>query len=309
MKLIFMGTPQFAVPSLKRLLESKHIVQAVVTGPDKKRGRGWQFTATPVKKIARAACRPILQPLALSADPFIHQLDQYKPDLFVVVAFRILPRKVLNIPRLGAVNLHASLLPKYRGAAPINWAIIKGEKETGITIFQIRPQVDTGDILYQDKVAIDPRQTYGELYDRLAVKGADALVNVLDAMEQGRITPRPQEHAKASSAPKLTPDIGKIDWSRQAVDIKNLIHGLSPTPGAYTFYKNIRLKILRAKVSSENKTADPGTIVIREKHCLGIQTGDGILFPLEVQKAGKRALKVSAFLNGFQGKVGDKFNS
>ncbi len=309
MNLIFMGTPQFAVPSLKRLLESAHTIQAVVTGPDKQRGRGWQVTETPVKKLARAARRPILQPQNLHADLFIDQLKQYNPTLLVVVAFRILPRRVLEVPRLGAVNLHASLLPKYRGAAPINWAIIKGEEQTGITIFQIHPKVDTGDILYQQKVKIGAQETYGELYLRLAEKGAGALVKVLDDLETDRITARPQEHAKATAAPKIKPAIGKIDWSQKAAEIKNLIHGLSPSPGAHTFFKNKRLKILRAEVSAENKNETPGTIVVREKKRLGIQTGDGILYPLEIQKAGKKALKITAFLNGFQGNVGDKFTS
>lgn len=309
MQIVYMGTPEFAVPGLRALAESHHEVVGVVTGPDVPAGRGQTIRATPVKLLAEQLGLPILQPSSLSAPEFLDQLYNLEADIIVVVAFRILPDEVIRATRLGAINLHASRLPKYRGAAPINWAIIKGEKETGITIFQIKSRVDTGDILYQQTVAIREQDTYGDLYTRLAQLGAPALVQVLDRLETDAITAVRQDDSQATRAPKIYPEMGRIDWSQSAVAIRNLIHGLSPVPGAFSFFGKRRIKFLRARFSSEDSQQAPGVIVNKGRHDLGIQTGAGILYPLELQAEGKKALPVADFLRGFQGKSGDSFRS
>lgn len=304
-----MGTPDFAATSLEQLINSNHDVVAVVTGVDKKKGRGMKVHVTPVKQKAEEHHLPILQPESLKDESFRKQLEEYKPDIFVVVAFKILPKKIISIPKFGSINLHSSLLPKYRGAAPINWAILNGDKETGITIFQIEPKVDTGDILAQKKIDINKMDTFKHIYDKLSVIGSECLVETLDKMKLGIMTKIKQKDELASIAPKIIPEMGIIDWKKPAQKIKNQIHGLSPIPGAYSHFNKKRIKILRACFTSENSDSEPGTIVIRNKNKLGIQTGIGILFPLELQKEGKKAVPIKALLNGFQGQIGDKFTS
>ncbi len=309
MKIIFMGTPDFAVPSLKAITASHHEVVGIVTSPDKPVGRGQIIHATPVKSFARGLSIPIFQPESLKQQEFFNQLRSLKADIIVVVAFRILPDEVLIIPPEGAINLHASLLPKYRGAAPINWALINGEPETGITIFQIRPQVDTGEILWQERVPIAAVDTYGSLHDKLAAIGSRALVKVLDKIERGEIYPVLQNHSAATLAPKIRPQLGGINWANSAHSIKCLIHGLSPTPGAYTFFNSKRIKILSAECSDEIFKKFPGTITVWDKQRLGIQTGQGILYPRELQWEGKKTLPVAEFLKGFKASKGDYFPS
>lgn len=309
MKIIYMGTPEFAVPGLRAISESGHRITGVVTGCDKPAGRGQTVCETPVKKLARQLGLPILQPPSLKAPEFQEQILSMQADIIVVVAFRILPDEVIRAARLGAINLHASLLPQYRGAAPINWAIINGEKETGITVFQITPQIDTGDILFQERVEIGEQETYGELYTRLAQLGGAALVEVLNRLESGVFSSIPQDDLQATRAPKIHAETGRIDWSRDAGAIRHLIHGLSPAPGAFSFFNSKRIKFLRAQCTADNTTETPGTIVATGKSRLGIQTGSGILFPLELQAEGKKALPIAEFLRGFQGKIGDSFRS
>ena len=309
MKIIFMGTPDFAVPSLEKLANSNHEIISVVTGPDKKKGRGQKVHSTPIKQVAEKYNLPILQPISLKDEEFKKQLEKLQPDIFVVVAFRILPKNIINIPKFGSVNLHSSLLPKYRGAAPINWAVLNGDKETGITIFQIEPKVDTGDMLLQNKIKIQETDTCQEVHDNLSILGADSLLEALDNLESGTTSKIPQNDSMATKAPKIYPEMGEIDWSKEANEIKNQIHGLSPFPGAYSFFNKKRIKILRANIEMKNENSEPGSIVIINKKLLGIQTGNGILYPIELQKEGKRAMPVQNFLNGFQGKIGEKFNS
>lgn len=309
MKIIYMGTPEFAVPGLRAISESGHRITGVVTGCDKPAGRGQTVCETPIKQLARQLGLPILQPPSLKAPEFQEQILSMQADIIVVVAFRILPDEVIRAARLGAINLHASLLPQYRGAAPINWAIINGEKETGITVFQITPQIDTGDILFQERVAIGEQETYGELYTRLAQLGGAALVEVLNRLESGVFSSIPQDDLQATRAPKIHAETGRIDWSRDAGAIRHLIHGLSPAPGAFSFFNSKRIKFLRAQCTADNTTETPGTIVATGKSRLGIQTGSGILFPLELQAEGKKALPIAEFLRGFQGKIGDSFRS
>jgi len=311
MNIIFMGTPDFAVPSLKSLAKSDHEISAVVTGEDKKRGRGQRVCKTAVKKYAEKIDSEILQPSSLDDSDFIARLKELNPDLIVIVAFRILPPKIIEIPSQGAINLHASLLPKYRGPAPINWAIINGDDTTGYTIFKIEESVDTGNMLKQEEIKIGNTETCEEIHDQLAEKGAEGLVEVVDKFEEGSIKSIPQNDDKATKAPKISSDMGDIDWSQSAVDIKNWINGLSPYPGAFSFFDGDRVKFLRAdaEMSSSEKSAEPGTILFVEKDRMGIQTGEGILLPLELQKAGKKALTIKDFINGFQGNVGDEFKS
>lgn len=309
MKIIFMGTPEFAVPALQILVSSRHEIMAVVTGPDVARGRGCCVQETPVKCRALSLNLPVLSPVSLKDPVFHEQLRTYPADLYVVVAFRILPPEMIAIPRLGAINLHASLLPRYRGAAPINWALINGEHQTGVTIFQIKATVDTGDILLQERIAIQPNDTAGTLASRLAETGARLLVTVLDKLESGTQRGIPQNNDLVTPAPKIFPELGEIDWHKPAADLKNLIHGLSPTPGAYTFFHGKRLKILRATISDEKYADEPGTIVRRDKTGLTIVTGQGVLRPLELQFEGRKPLQETEFLCGFTGQVGDRFAS
>ncbi len=307
MRIIFMGTPTFALPSLERLAQSAHQICAVVTGPDVPQGRGLKLQMPPVKQAALRFGYPVLQPASLKDPAFADELRALRADLFIVVAFRILPPALLDIPALGAINLHASLLPKYRGAAPINWAIINGEQETGVTIFRLKPTVDTGDILMQRSLPINEDDTAGSLAIRLSVLGADLLVETIDRLAVNDLPAQPQNDELATPAPKIFPELGEIDWYKDAFTIKCLIHGLSPSPGAFTFWQGKRLKILRASWQPHSATAEPGTIVARDKKSLSIQTGDGYLFPLELQIEGRRPLPVDVFLRGFSGKAGDRF--
>jgi len=309
MKVVFMGTPDFAVPSLREIGKSNHQIISVVTGPDKPRGRGQKLSKTPVKEAAEKLNLTILQPEKLDSPEFSKQIEKLEPDIFVVVAFRILPESLLQIPRKGAINLHASLLPRYRGAAPINWAIINGERETGITIFQIKPEVDTGEILYQEKIEIKEDDTAGSLHDKLSRIGAKALVRVLDMIERGEVKPIPQNEKLATYAPKIKPEMGRIDWSKEAKNIKNLIHGLSPVPGAFSFFKNKRVRFLKANVEDTGTSYSPGTIVYLDKKCMKIQTGRGLLLPSILQTEGKKPLTVTEFIKGFRGNTGDRFIS
>ena len=309
MKVVFMGTPDFAVPSLREIGKSNHQIISVVTGPDKPRGRGQKLSKTPVKEAAEKLNLTILQPEKLDSPEFSKQIEKLEPDIFVVVAFRILPESLLQIPRKGAINLHASLLPRYRGAAPINWAIINGERETGITIFQIKPEVDTGEILYQEKIEIKEDDTAGSLHDKLSRIGAKALVRVLDMIERGEVKPIPQNEKLATYAPKIKPEMGRIDWSKEAKNIKNLIHGLSPVPGAFSFFKNKRVRFLKANIEDTGTSYSPGTIVYLDKKCMKIQTGRGLLLPSILQIEGKKPLTVTEFIKGFRGNTGDRFIS
>lgn len=309
MKVVFMGTPDFAVPSLREIGKSNHQIISVVTGPDKPRGRGQKLSKTPVKEAAEKLNLTILQPEKLDSPEFSKQIEKLEPDIFVVVAFRILPESLLQIPRKGAINLHASLLPCYRGAAPINWAIINGERETGITIFQIKPEVDTGEILYQEKIEIKEDDTAGSLHDKLSRIGAKALVRVLDMVERGEVKPIPQNEKLATYAPKIKPEMGRIDWSKEAKNIKNLIHGLSPVPGAFSFFKNKRVRFLKANIEDTGTSYSPGTIVYLDKKCMKIQTGRGLLLPSMLQTEGKKPLTVTEFIKGFRGNTGDRFIS
>ena len=309
MKIVFMGTPEFAVPSLRALQQSRHQVVAVVTGVDKPVGRGLKVRHSPVKQVALELGLPILQPEDLRAPEFVAQLEPFQADLFVVVAFRILPPSVFTLPPKGTVNLHASLLPRYRGAAPINWAIINGETETGVTTFFIQEQVDTGDLILQERVPIGPDETAGELHDRLAEIGAQLVVKTVELIAAGEVQPQPQV-GEATRAPKLTKELTRVDWSKPSTEIRNLIRGLAPTPGARTVLQGRLVKLFRAQAREDaGATEAPGTVVAADARAglLEVATGRGTLQIQELQPEGKRRLSAAEFLRGYPVKIGERF--
>ena len=299
MQLIFMGTPEFALPSLNALHQSGHTILAVVTQPDRPKGRGERLTPPPAKVMAERFGLPVLQPTKIKDPALIESLRALKPDIITVVAFgRILPPVILDLPPRGCINLHASLLPKYRGAAPIQWAIINGEPETGVTTIRMDPGMDTGDILLQERVSILPEDTAGSLSMRLAERGADLMLRTLHRMESGGIVPIPQDHTRASLAPILEKEAGEIDWTQPAVRILNRIRGLSPWPGAYTFYEDKRWRVWRAALAGGMAKGKPGTIVQVDREGVAIATGQGLLNLLEIQPANGRRMTVREFLAG-----------
>ena len=292
-----MGTPDFAVPSLEKIFNSRHKLLAVVTAPDKERGRGRKVSFTPVKEFALKNNLLLLQPDRLKEVAFINYLKDLAPDLFVVVAFRILPREVFSIPQYGSFNLHASLLPKYRGAAPIQWSIINGEKETGVTTFALEDKVDTGNIFIQKKIEILDKDNYGVVHDKLSIIGADSVLETIEIINSGNYQLKNQDDAQASPAPKIIKENGLIDWNKPAADINNLIRGLSPYPGAYFFYHDKLIKIYKASVIKEKKMK-PGEIFSCKDELI-IGCGQYALNVLELQLEGKKKLSISEFLRGF----------
>ena len=300
-----MGTPDFAVPSLERLAESGHDLTAVVTRPDRPRGRGRRPAPPPVKAVAQRLGVPVLQPESLRDPDFLTALRKLRADLFVVVAFAILPKAVLGIPKRGSVNLHPSLLPKYRGAAPINWAVIRGERETGVTLFLLKPKVDAGDILLQRHVPIGPDETAGELHDRLSVLGARMVLETVDALARREVTPVPQSEEGVTAAPKLSREDGRVDWGADAGTIRNLIRGTNPFPGAFTVWKRGELKVHRAAVAAGSGA--PGEVIQADpKEGLVVAAGSGALALLEVQPAGKRRMSGAELVRGYRVAADDR---
>jgi len=301
-----MGTPVFAVPSLQKLLLSEHKVVGVVTQPDRPRGRGQRCTPTPVKVLAQDAGIPVLTPERLREPAFLSALREWRPDLCTVVAFRILPKEVLRTPRKGTVNVHPSLLPKYRGAAPIQWAIINGERITGVTTFYIQSAVDAGDILLQRPVEIGEEETAGELHDRLKEMGADLLLETVDLIESGQARPLPQPTEGVSKAPKLRKEDARIDWAKPAETIRNLIRGTNPIPGAYTFWRGAMLKIYRGKTLPDVSASQPGEVLqADQKMGIIVAAGQGGLWLSDVQLEGKKRMDSAAFVRGHRVEVGE----
>lgn len=305
-----MGTPEFAVAPLESLLENGYNVVGVVTVPDKPAGRGRKLGESAVKKFASERGLPLLQPLLLKDPEFLSELESLHADLFIVVAFRMLPKVVWAMPRMGTFNLHASLLPQYRGAAPINWAIINGERETGVTTFMIDEEIDTGGILLQSSTDIAPDETVGTLYDRLMVIGSDLVLKTVEGLMEGSLKPKPQSGAEFKPAPKLTRELSHIDWSRGALVLEWLIRGLSPYPGTFSSIvrgdKSTDVKIFGAKAiegdcqRGEKEMMEPGTILSDGRSYLRVVCGDGLLELQEIQVAGKRRMRIEEFLPGFR---------
>jgi methionyl-tRNA formyltransferase len=309
MRILFMGTPEFAIPSLRTLLEQGYDLVSVVTAPDKPQGRGQKTAPSPVKEFARLRNLPILEPQQLKAREFVSAVSNLQPDLIVVVAFRILPPEVFTIPRLGSFNLHASLLPKFRGAAPINWAIIRGEEETGVTTFFLQNKVDTGSILLQARVRIGPDDTAGDLHDRLAGLGAQVVLQTVRAIEVGNVRPVAQDEAFTSLAPKIFREDCEIDWKKPAVHIHNFVRGLSPSPCAWTHHDGKVLRVYRTeRVEGTGPIMEheAGLIVDRRAESLIVQTTAGFIALKEVQLEGRRRMGVAEFLRGYPLNVGDR---
>jgi methionyl-tRNA formyltransferase len=300
-RIIFFGTPEFAVESLKALVDAKFNVVAVVTAPDKPAGRGQHLQASPVKIFAETCGLAVLQPIKLKDPSFLEELRLYNADLQIIVAFRMLPEQVWNMPRLGTFNLHASLLPNYRGAAPIHWAIINGERETGVTTFFLQHEIDTGDLLFQEKEAISESDTTGELYNRLMKKGAKLVVKTTLAIMDEAIHPQAQiETKELRIAPKLTKETGLVHWSKDGQSIVNLIRGMNPFPGAHTVFQGKHCKISSVRFHPEI-IADLGIGVwdTDQKTFLRVGCADGYIEILAWQMEGKKNMEIAEFLRGY----------
>lgn len=303
LRIIYMGTPDFAVEPLKTLVEAGKDVVAVVTMPDKPAGRGHKLQFSPVKEYALKAGIPVLQPENLKSPDFLQELASYNADLQIVVAFRMLPEAVWSMPKYGTFNLHASLLPRYRGAAPINWAVINGDKETGITTFFLKHEIDTGNIILQEKVAIDEEDNAGDVHDKLMYLGADLVLKTLKMIEEDNVITRPQDDAQASPAPKIFKDTAKLDFDKCAADIRNLVRGMAPYPAAWFNIKlqdgnESMMKIFKVSTEKKNHNYSVGTILTDGKKMLKIACKDGFINLLEVQMAGKKRMAAEDLMRG-----------
>ena len=323
MKIVFMGTPDFAVPALKALAESaKHEVSLVVTQPDRPRGRSGKPAPSDVKLCAEQYGIPVFQPEKVREEAAVERLRRENADIFVVAAFgQLLPKTILEMPRFGCINIHGSLLPAYRGAAPVQWAVLDGQKEAGDTIMQMNEGLDTGDILMQESIPLSADETAGSLYDKLSSMGGPLLLKALDAIEAGTVTPVPQEDSGTHYAKMLRKEMGNIDWTKSAEEIGRLVRGLNPWPSAYTHWNGKMLKIWMAETVTQEelsalgcdekngmdlKEAQPGTVMIVTKDTLMVQTGDGLLALTELQMEGKKRMPVQAFLMGCRLQTGEK---
>lgn len=305
MKIVFMGTPDFAVGTLEAIIEAGHEVVLVVSQPDKPKGRSGALQHTPVKECALSHGIEVFQPTKIRLEENVEFLRKYDADIFVVAAFgQILPKSILDMPKYGCINVHASILPKYRGAAPIQWAVINGDKLTGVTIQQMDIGVDTGDIIVIKELAIADDETGGGLFDKLAVVGAEACVEALEQITNGTATRTPQNHEEATHVSMISKEFGIIDWNKPAIEIERLIRGLNPWPSAYTKLDGKTFKIWKASVKAENSNQQPGMVCNLTKEGLEVQTGEGVLSLLEVQLEGKKRMDAGSFLRGYQVEIG-----
>ena len=306
--LVFMGTPEFAVASLRGLLAAKAPISLVVTQPDRPKGRGKRIVAPPVKLLAEAEGIPVYQPQKVKSGEAIERIAALAPPCIVVVAYgQLLSAEILALPPLGAVNVHASLLPKYRGPAPIHWALIHGEEKTGITTMLMDVGMDTGDILMQSEVPIEPKDTAGTLHDRLAEEGAKLLVETLHLLKKGAVIPRAQDDSQASLAPMLVKEDGEIDWNEEAKKICCRIRGLDPWPGGFTLWQGKRLKLFGCYPLSIATQAKPGTVIAVNEGGLQVASGKGAVLIKTLQLEGRRSLPVEAFLRGYSLQVESRF--
>lgn len=299
-----MGTPEFGIPALKKI-HAEYGIKAVITAPDKPKGRGKKVLPSPIKKAAVAMDIPVFQPPKMKDPDFLEKLYALEPDIICIIAFRILPEEVWSASKLGTFNIHASLLPKYRGAAPINWAIINGEKTTGLTSFLLAQKVDTGNILLQHKIDIPEGATAGDLHDIMMPISADMALQTCNLLLSGDYTTYQQEHSKATPAPKIFSDFCRIKWNLHAKDLRNFIHGLSPYPGAWTMWDDKRLKILRTEFTACG-TGEPGSFFI-ENDKLFVYGLKGLISVTELQLQGKKPMRTSDFLKGYRGERSGKF--
>lgn len=301
LRIVFFGTPDFAVASLRALVDAGAQVVAVVTAPDKPAGRGMQLHASAVKQYALEQNLPVLQPLKLKDPAFLEELATCKADLHVVVAFRMLPVAVWDMPLMGTINVHASLLPQYRGAAPINWAIINGETETGITTFKLQHEIDTGNILLQERIPILDTDNIGSLYEKMMLAGGELLVKTVVGLAEGTLQEQPQVDSGAlRHAPKIFKEDTRIDWEKPAKEVHNLVRGLSPYPAAFTMLGDKFLKIYQSHYEEAAQNNAPGTLDTDQKTYLRFATPDGWLYADEVQQEGKKRMVIADFLRGFR---------
>ena len=299
MRIVFMGTPDFAVPSLEALLKSEHQVVGVVTQPDRPKGRGQEVVFSPVKVVCQRKGIPVLQPLKMKDPAFLDALRRWTPDVIAVTAYgRILPPAILALPPRGCINVHGSLLPKYRGAGPIQWAVIRGEQQTGITTMFMAEGMDTGDMLLQETVEIRADDTAGTLAPRLAEVGGRLLVETLRRLEAGTLTPQPQDDAQATMAPLLKKEDGVVDWTLSAMEIANRVRGLSPWPGAYTYVNGERWVLWRVAVGAEVSGAAPGTVTKVSKDRVEVATGEGTIQLIDIQPSNSRRMTMAQYLAG-----------
>lgn len=306
MRVIFMGTPDIATMTLKALAKEHEVVLAV-TQPDKPKGRGGKMQFTPVKEEALDLGIPVFQPKKVREPECIAELKKYDADVMVVIAFgQILPKEILEMTPYGCINIHASLLPKYRGAAPIQWAVINGEKVSGVTTMQMDEGLDTGDMLLKEEIVLDEKETGGSLHDKIALCGASLCLRTLALLKEGKITPEKQGESPTDYARMLDKSMGDIDWTAPAVSIERLIRGLNPWPGTYTDWNGKVMKIWQAEVYDSKKEASPGTVVRVEKDGFFVQTGDGLLKVTELQIPGKKRMDAEAFLRGYSIKVSEQ---
>lgn len=299
MKIVFMGTPDFSVPALEKLAEN-HEVAAVVTQQDRPKGRGHKMQFTPVKEKAVELGIPVYQPQKVRESEFVDILREINPDVIVVIAFgQILSKEILELPKYGCINVHASLLPKYRGAAPIQWAVIDGEKESGVTTMYMAEGLDTGDIIDKAVIILDEKETGGSLFDKLSIMGGELILETLEKLENGTATRTIQQEELSSYAGKITKELGCIDFSKSAIEIERLIRGLNPWPSAFTYMDGKMMKIWDATVIDEENAHEPGTILETTKGYIKVSTGKGSLCINELQLEGKKRMTAQAFLNGY----------
>ena len=314
MRIIFMGTPDFAVPVLQSLINSRHEVVAVVTQPDRPKGRGKNMQFSPVKECALAHNIPVMQPVNVSVPEVIDELRAYEPELIVVVAFgQFVTKKIREMPKYGCINVHASLLPKYRGAGPIQWAVINGEKESGVTTMYMCREIDKGDMLLKDTVMLDPKETGDSLHDKLSMMGGPLLLKTIDQLEDGSAVRIPQCEEESTYAPKLEKTMGNIDWTLDADRIERLVRGLNSWPGTFTKIHGKTVKIWDCDVvcqealTESQAAAEPGTVIISEKDQLIVKAGNGALSLRMLQPEGKKNMTVDAYLRGYPIAQGELF--
>ena len=314
MRIIFMGTPEFAVPVLESLINSRHEVVAVVTQPDRPKGRGKNMQFSSVKECALAHNIPVMQPVNVSVPEVIDELRAYEPELIVVVAFgQFVTKKIREMPKYGCINVHASLLPKYRGAGPIQWAVINGEKESGVTTMYMCREIDKGDMLLKDTVTLDPKETGDSLHDKLSMMGGPLLLKTIDQLENGSAVRIPQCEEESTYAPKLEKTMGNIDWTMDADRIERLVRGLNSWPGTFTKIHGKTVKIwdcdvVRQETLTENQAAaKPGTVIVSEKDQLIVKAGNGALSLRMLQPEGKKNMTVDAYLRGYPIAQGELF--
>ncbi len=309
MKIVFMGTPDFAVCSLESLIKAGHEITCVVTQPDRQKGRGRELAFCPVKECAIKHGLNVFSPVKIKDPESVAELKKYEADIFVVAAFgQILSEEILNMPKFGCVNIHASLLPHLRGAAPIQWSILNGDKETGVSIQQMEKGLDTGDVLISRAIPIENTDTGASLFDKLMILGGELIVELLPMIEQGTVKPVRQDESKATYASKITKDMGLIDWTKDAATIERYVRGLNSWPSAFTYIDGRMLKIWSAKVSDEESSGKPGTVTATSNDSITVQTGRGSLVITEVQLEGKKRMSTGEFLRGFRLEKGIRLN-